>query len=78
MINDFLIEIGIRGVGFLQMKKVLEKIGDNYIVNKTTIVFQKVEKGKTYMNMVPRVNFEVDYGYGSIAQNGNGVCGDNF
>lgn len=78
LINDFLIEIGIRGVGFLQMKKVLEKIGDNYIVNKTTIVFQKVEKGKTYMNMVPRVNFEVDYGYGSIAQNGNGVCGDNF
>ncbi len=78
LINDFLIEIGIRGVGFNEMKKILEKIGDNYITNKTTVVFNKVERGRTYMNMIPRINYEIDYGYGSIAQSENGVCGDNF
>ena len=78
LINDFLIEIGIRGVGFIDLKKIIEKIGDNYIANKTTVIFQKVEKGKTYINMVPRINYEIDYGYGSLAQDGNSVCGDNF
>lgn len=78
LINDFLIEIGIRGVGFSDIKKIIEKIGDNYIINKTTVIFQKVEKGKTYINMVPRINYEIDYGYGSLAQDGNSVCGDNF
>lgn len=75
-INDFLIEIGLRGVGFNDMKKVIERIGDNYIMNKTTVIFKKVEKGKTYLNMVPRVNFDIDYGYGSLSQ--ENMCGDNY
>lgn len=76
LIDDFLIEVGVRGVGFNDMKKVIERIGDNYIVNKTTVIFDKVEKGKTYMNMVPRINFEVDYGYGSLSQ--ENMCGDSY
>lgn len=78
LINDFLIEVGIRGTGFNEMKKIVEKIANNYIVNKASVIFQKVERGKTYFNLVPRVNYEIDYGYGSLAQEGNNVCGDNY
>lgn len=77
-INDFLIEVGIKGESFKSVKWVIEEIANNYITNKTTCCFKSSNKGKIYLNIIPKINYEVEYGYGSIAQEGNNVCGDNY
>lgn len=76
--NDFLIEVGIKGETFNPLKVIVEEICNNYIPNKTTVLFKSASKGKVYINIVPKINFEIEYGYGSIAQEGNSVCGDNY
>lgn len=78
LINDFLIEVGIKGEQYNNIKVVIETICDNYIEQSTSCIFKNVARGKTYVNIVPRINYEVEYGYGSIAQEGNSVCGDNY
>jgi len=77
-INNFLIEVGVRGETFNNIKYIIEEICNNYIENKTTCIFKSASRGKTYFNIIPKINFEVEYGYGSIAQEGNSVCGDNY
>jgi len=76
--NDFLIEIGIRGETYNNIKHIVEMICNNYIEQNVTCLFKRVARGRTYINIVPKINYEVEYGYGSIAQEGNSVCGDNY
>lgn len=77
-VNDFIIEVGVKGETFNNLKPIVEEICDNYIPNHTTCLFKSASKGKTYFNIIPKINYEVEYGYGSIAQEGNSVCGDNY
>ena len=77
-INDFIIEVGVKGETFNNIKMIIEEICNNYIPNHVTCLFKTAAKGKTYVNIIPKINYEVEYGYGSIAQEGNNVCGDNY
>lgn len=76
--NNFLIEIGIRGVNYLECSQIIEKICNNYISCKVTANFVKSERGKTYLNITPKINYKVDYGSGVLAVDGNNVSGDNY
>lgn len=76
--NDFLIEVGLRGHNYNDCKQVVEEIASNYIPEKASVLFLKSDKGKTYLNIVPKIKFEVNYGYGSLAQEGSSICGDNY
>ena len=37
-----------------------------------------MNKNKTYVILVPKVNYDIIYGYGSISKVGNSICGDNY
>lgn len=76
--DDFIIEIGIKGENFVNIKPIAEAIGNLYVENGTSCIFKNASKGKTYVSLVPKINFEIEYGYGAIAQEGNNVCGDNY
>lgn len=76
--NDFLIEVGIKGESFKNIKEIVEEICNIYIENKVTCLFKSASRGRTYFTIIPKINFEVEYGYGSIAQEGNNICGDNY
>lgn len=76
--TDFLIEIGVKGESFNTLKYIIEGICNNFIENKTTCLFKEAANGKVYTTVIPKINFEIEYGYGSIAQEGNNVCGDNY
>ena len=78
LIDNFLIEIGVSGVDFKDIEHAIEKIGNNYIPNKVSLVFKHYSRNRVYFNMVPKVNFEVTYGYGALAPLGNNICGDNY
>lgn len=76
--EDYLIELGIKGESFKNIKDTVEEICNHYLPNNTTCIFNSSSKGRTYMTIVPNIRYEVEYGYGSIAQEGNSVCGDNY
>jgi len=76
--HDFLIEVGIKGENFKQIKGIVEEICNIYIVDKVTCIFKNATKGRTYFTIVPKLNFEIEYGYGMLAQEGNNICGDNY
>lgn len=75
---DFVIEVGIKGENFKNIKDIIEDICNIYIENKVTCLFKSALKGKTYITIIPKINYEIEYGYGSIAQEGNNICGDNY
>lgn len=76
--NDFLIEIGLRNASYLEVKERIEIIANNYFTNKVSAIYNFSKPSKTYINLVPKVNFEVVYGYGKIAEEEHAVCGDNY
>ena len=54
------------------------KICDNNIKSGTSVVYKKNENHKIYFNIVPKIKYDVTYGYGSLAPLGNSICGDNY
>ena len=39
---------------------------------------KEINKNKTYVTIVPKTNYNIIYGYGSISKVGNSICGDNY
>lgn len=76
--NDFLIEVGFIGMNFFIEKDNIEHITSHYIGIETNAVFKEVKRNKTYIIIIPKVNYEIIYGYGSISKLGNSICGDNY
>lgn len=76
--SDFLIEVGIKGENFKNIKEIVEDICNIYIEDKVTCVFKNAYRGKTYFTIIPKLNYEIEYGYGMLAQEGNNICGDNY
>lgn len=76
-IDDFLIEIGIRGFSYSEIEKDITNICNNYIPTKVSVHYVSTEKGKVYINIIPKVNFTIDFGVANIASK-NGVSGDNY
>lgn len=77
-VRDFLIEVGIRGIVFIDVKDIIEKIASVNLKTPASAIFNKTSRNRVYFNIVPKIKYEVEYGYGSIAQEGNSICGDNF
>lgn len=77
-VHDFLIEVGIRGIVFVEVKEIIEKIVSNHLESSASAIFTSSSRNRVYFNIVPKIRFEVEYGYGSIAQDGNNICGDNY
>lgn len=76
--NDFVIEVGIIGITFSIEKEVIEKIASQYLKAESTVNKQSIKGSKTYVLIIPKINYDITYGYGSVTKVGNVVCGDNY
>lgn len=76
--NDYIIEVGLIGICFYDEKKHIEHIVSHYINNQSSVILKKIHRNKTYITIVPKINYEVIYGYGSLSKIGNNICGDNY
>ena len=63
---------------FIDVKDIIEKIASVNLKTPASAIFNKTSRNRVYFNIVPKIKYEVEYGYGSIAQEGNSICGDNF
>ncbi|HHU56161.1 MAG TPA: SpoIIE family protein phosphatase [Acholeplasmataceae bacterium] len=76
--DNFLIEVGLYGVDFNEVKSVVKRIAENELKIDVSLIYKNKEKNKVYFNIVPEIKYEVTYGYGALAPLGNNVCGDNY
>ena len=76
--SNYLIEICLIGISFFDEKDNLENIISYYINCPSTVILKEIKKSKTYITIIPKMNYEIAYGYGSISKVGNNICGDNY
>lgn len=77
-IDDYLIVIGFIGIDFSIEKNNIEDICNLFVLGKANVSFKESNKNKTYVYLKPANNYQISYGYGSLAQVGNTICGDNY
>jgi len=76
--NDYIIEIGIIVISYYDEKENIENVCSHYLENLSTCNLKDIIKNKTYVTIIPKTNFDISYGYGSISKVGNSICGDNY
>lgn len=74
-IDDFIIEVGIRGNSFDDVKESIEIICNKHIKNGITLEYDKNENGKIYFRIIPKVLCKIEFGKTNIAS--GTVSGDN-
>lgn len=77
-IDDYLIVIGFIGIDFSVEKEMIRDICNIFVLGKANVSFKESIKNKTYVIIKPENNYQISYGYGSLAQVGNTICGDNY
>lgn len=77
-VDDYLILIGFIGIDFEKEKTSIEDICNLFVIGKASAYFKESVKNKTYVILKPKNNYSISYGYGSLAQIGNTICGDNY
>lgn len=55
---------------FIDVKDIIEKIASVNLKTPASAIFNKTSRNRVYFNIVPKIKYEVEYGYGSIAQEG--------
>ena len=78
IIDDFLIEVGVRGFSFSEIENDICNVCDNFITSKVSVKYLSSEKGKVYMCIMPKINYSIDIGCANIASSKNNVSGDNY
>ena len=76
--NDFIIEIGLVGIVYLDEKENIENVCSHYLNVNCSCILKDTKKNKTYVNIIPKTNYNISYGFGSISKLGNSICGDNY
>ncbi len=74
--DDFLIEIGIRGVTFEDVKEKIASIIERSIHKEVTLEYDYTESGKIYFHIIPKTKCRIEYSTSSIAA--GKVSGDNL
>ncbi len=77
-LNDFKINIKIHHIEFSKEKECLEMMFYDIFMIMPMFIIEKQNKNIVNIVIVPKRNYDIRYGYGSIAQPGNQVCGDNY
>ena len=76
--NNFLIELGLVGITFDIEREKLQNIASYYLGEPATINRKYIKNNKVYITIIPRLKYEITYGYGSVSKIGNSICGDNY
>lgn len=76
--DDFIMEIGFVGIAYCEEKENIENVIGHYMKTCVSVLLKQIKGNKTYVSVVPKTNYEISYGYGSMSKIGNNICGDNY
>ena len=73
--DDFIIELGIRGFRFEDLKEEIKNIGEKVLNEPVNVEYSYSDKNKEYFRIIPYTKCDIDYSSSNIAS--NRVSGDN-
>lgn len=76
--HDFNVKLGIQDKNFDDIKKTIEIISKNVLGENTSAIFDHEERSTVYITIVPKIQIDITYGYGSLSCDGEEICGDNY
>lgn len=82
--HDFLIEVGIKKKEKLDDNVInniidtIKVLSENTLKERLSVVYKQDEKESYIFNIIPEININVIYGYGSLSSEKNTICGDNY
>ena len=74
--DDFIIEIGIRGYSYDDLKDNIKSIAERVLKEKVSIIYDYSEAKKEYIKIIPYNKCKIDYSTSNIAS--DKVSGDNL
>lgn len=77
-VNDFNVKIGLQNIGYQDCKTTLKLIAENILNKEVSVILDHEERGNIYINLVPKIQIDITYGYGAISCDGEEICGDNY
>lgn len=76
--HDFLILLGLKEKTFNDVSETITLIVEKTINQKVSLVLQNEERSTIYINIIPKLQIDIVYGYGAISCEGLDICGDNY
>ncbi len=76
--GDFWIEIGVSHISINDIKEIINPLADNTLKEKTSIILKKSSGDVCYFSIIPKIHFNILYGYGSLAKSNLNISGDNY
>lgn len=76
--DNFLIEIGIIGVNYENEKNKIKNIANSCLQTEVSLSLKLIKGNKIYITVIPKIYYEVTFGYGAVSKIGNNICGDNY
>lgn len=76
--DDFLIKIGIKNVKYEEIKPVLIALYESIIDKEVSTVLVNSENSTIYINIIPKINIDITYAFGSIPSSDEVISGDNY
>lgn len=76
--DDFLIEVGFRNFDFSKLKETVEEIGSFFLKRDVSLSYVQTKKMTTFVNIIPKVLIDIDYGYGGLSVANEAMSGDNY
>lgn len=75
---DFNVKLGIKAKNFNEIKSTIEILSKNIVGEPTTAILDHEDSGNIYINLVPKIQIDITYGFGSLSCDGEEICGDNY
>ncbi|XMB67900.1 SpoIIE family protein phosphatase [Mycoplasmatota bacterium zrk1] len=77
-LNDFRIDIAIRGTDFDDVKKGIESIARQTLNSPINVKLLNKQRITIFVSITPDINYDISYGFSSLAKKGLSVSGDNY
>ncbi|XMB86256.1 SpoIIE family protein phosphatase [Mycoplasmatota bacterium WC44] len=77
-LEDFVINIGIRGTSYDECKSNLENIMSKILNVNIKVNLLSEQNNSLFVSLTPDTNYDISYGFSSLAKKGLSISGDNY
>lgn len=75
--DDFLIKIGIKNANYEEIKPMIVALYESIIDSDVSTILANKENSTIYINVLPKINYDITYSFGNIPSSDEVISGDN-
>ncbi len=77
-VDDFWVEIGIYNITYKEVLEVIMPVATDFFNDITIEKIENDSKDVIYFSILPKIKFNISYGYASLAKENLNIIGDNY